>query len=111
MTEAAAPAEHEPSAPVTLGLLLMDGLCLGALSSLCSLLRKHVELAHPVFAVLFQCVLVQLLSQVWALTSLLLGVWLLGIVEFGNWLEAVSLVSVAIRQFYEVSWACVTYLR
>ncbi len=41
MTEAAAPAEHEPSAPVTLGLLLMDGLCLGALSSLCSLLRTQ----------------------------------------------------------------------
>ncbi len=59
------------------------------------------------YAVLFQCVSVQVAAQ----CGLVLAPMALSHLEFGRWARLENLVGVAVRQFYEVTWACVTHLR
>ncbi len=71
---------------------------------------RYIELQHPVYGVLFQCVTVQLLAQSAMFMVLLVGVFFLDL-EKESWSRVVSTVGVFVRQFYEVTWACVTHLR
>ncbi len=75
-----------------------------------SFVCRYIELQHPVYGVLFQCVTVQLLAQSAMFMVLLVGVFFLDL-ELESWSRVVSTVGVFVRQFYEVTWACVTHLR
>ncbi len=62
------------------------------------------------YAILFQCVLVQALCQGVSFAVLLWRVFFLGS-DDKFWDRIHISLSVAFRQFYEVTWACVTHLR
>ncbi len=70
---------------------------------------RHVEIGHPVYALLFQCVTVQACGQ---------GLSLLALALTGRswcspreWEQVNGFVRIVVRQFYEVTWAAVTHLR
>ncbi len=70
---------------------------------------RHVEICHPVYALLFQCVTVQACGQ---------GLSLLALALTGRswcspreWEQVNGFVRIVVRQFYEVTWAAVTHLR
>ena len=70
---------------------------------------RHVEIGHPVYALLFQCVTVQACGQ---------GLSLLALALTGRswcspreWEQVNGFVRIVVRQFYEITWAAVTHLR
>ncbi len=70
---------------------------------------RRIEVRHPVYALLFQCVALQTSCQ--ALLSAALLAMRLGGVSLTRWAGVDLLLSTHVRQFYEVTWACVSHLR
>ncbi len=71
--------------------------------------NRRIEISHPVYALLFQCSVFLTCAQ--ALCALALAIMHINgrsLTSFGRFQLDVSAVT---RQFYEVTWACVSHLR
>ena len=82
-----------------------------SLASLPISTHRHVEIGHPVYALLFQSTLVLLATQA-VLALLCLPMMLMGNdCLFDWWIRIFSLLTQLGLQFHSVTWTCVSYLR
>ncbi len=82
---------------------------LAALAAFSRLIYRQIEIGHPVYALLFQSVVVLTLLQLSAVLLLLVAAWTDA--GLALWVSLEINLTTAALEFHEVNWACVTYLR
>ncbi len=87
---------------------LTHGLTLACIAVFAKMIRHRVEIAHPVFAVIFQEVLVMLFLE---MSGLVLTVLLAAYPENSMLIVLYAMPPYASLNFHQVSWLVVTYLR
>ena len=71
--------------------------------------NRRIEISHPVYALLFQCsVFLTCAQALCALALAIMHINGMSLTSFGRFQLGVSAFT---RQFYEVTWACVSHLR
>ena len=77
----------------------------------CSLLRRRVEVAHPVYALLLQGASVMALAQGSDAALFFALAWGQGACGFPLWVKLDNFLTQAAAQFHAVTWAVVSFLR
>jgi hypothetical protein len=85
--------------------LLLDFLALVAFGYTAYLMRIHIEIVHPVFAVLFQEVVLFCGASVTEFLHVLL------LTPIKSWISGCIILDIVKHQFHQASWMVVTILR